>query len=96
MLGPLFSVIEVACERLNRMLGAAKICVCSVLYIAVEIESASRDTFLGLRPLSNIQNDFEAAVIDFNTRGQPQFAAHSSMPASGVASARRCQNERSG
>jgi len=35
MLGPLFFAVEVACERLNWMLGAAKIRVCSVVYIAV-------------------------------------------------------------
>ena len=31
MLGPLFSAVEVARERLNRMLGAAKIRVCTVV-----------------------------------------------------------------
>jgi hypothetical protein len=35
MLDPLFSAVEVARERLNRMLNAAMICVCPVVYTHV-------------------------------------------------------------
>jgi hypothetical protein len=34
MLGPLFSAVELACKRLNRMLDAPKTRVCSVVYTA--------------------------------------------------------------
>ena len=53
--------------------------------------SASRNIVWLL--LSSIQGDFEAAAMHFNIEGQPQFAARSSMFASGRGSARRCQNE---
>jgi hypothetical protein len=42
MLGPLFSAVEVARERLNRMLDAAKTRVCSVVHTDVEIVCLSR------------------------------------------------------
>ena len=35
MLGPLFSVVEVARKHLNRILDAATICVCPVVYTDV-------------------------------------------------------------
>ena len=38
---------------------------------------------------------FEGAAIHFNLEGQPQFAAHTAMPASGAGSARPGQNESS-
>ena len=37
----------------------------------------------------------DLATLQVNLEAQPQFAAHTSMPASGVPSARPCQNERS-
>src|SRR5882724_7152991 len=40
-----------------------------------------------------IHGDFGVAAIHFSLEGQPPFAAHTSMPASGVASGRPCQNE---
>jgi len=93
MFGPIFFAVEVACERLNGMLGARKIRVCSLVYSGVEI-------CLLLAILSWLffiahQDYFETAATDFNIEGRLQFSARSSMFASGLASARLSQSENS-
>jgi len=57
--------------------------------------SAGQSPPIPIRPGPQRRIDFEAAPIHFNLEEQPQFAAHTSMPASGVASPQPGQNESS-